>query len=155
MTIKEKIQHAKKYSYPVKVAFDGCGREGAVVAVKDDRFSLSDAITGWHEYSSVASVEPLESSCMPYNENPYDHILWRLEYNSTDMGEIGKYVKWEYIKNYVEEARKRFDGQKVKLDIILGQVGSIVTVDLSKLYEEIGDIISRGYMIHGISTQEV
>lgn len=40
----------------------------------------------------------------------FDFILWRLDYSSTDMGEIGKYVRWEYIVNFVNEARKKYGG---------------------------------------------
>ena len=40
----------------------------------------------------------------------FEFILWRLDYNATDMGELGKYVKWEYIVNFVNEARKKYGG---------------------------------------------
>lgn len=59
MAIKEKIEHANRYSYPVRIAFRGGSRKGQIVAVKDDQFSLSDTITGWHRYSHITSVTPL------------------------------------------------------------------------------------------------
>lgn len=42
----------------------------------------------------------------------FDFILWRLDYNATDMGEIGKYVRWEYIVNFVNEAREKYSEMK-------------------------------------------
>lgn len=38
----------------------------------------------------------------------FEFILWRLDYNATDMGEIGKYVRWDYIVNYVNEAHEKY-----------------------------------------------
>lgn len=38
----------------------------------------------------------------------FEFLLWRLDYNSTDIGEFSKYVKWEYIISFLDEAREKY-----------------------------------------------
>lgn len=54
------------------------------------------------------TVDEIVSPPAKSDMDVFDFILWRLDYNATDMGEIGKYVRWEYIVNFVNEAREKY-----------------------------------------------
>lgn len=70
-----------------------------------------------HEAMSFAKVfgVPVENVVHPAKDvdmDVFDFIVWRLDYNATDMGEIGKYVRWEYVVNYINEAREKYSDSR-------------------------------------------
>lgn len=75
MTIKEQLEDAKEYGYPVRVMFIGCERKGLITKnIADGRqFMMSVQDGKWHTYQSVVSVKPVE----PVVETPESGCLHR------------------------------------------------------------------------------
>ena len=59
MNIKQQLEHAEKYEYPVGVMFKGCVRKGSIVETGQASFVMSFSGAA-HYYAAVVSVEPVE-----------------------------------------------------------------------------------------------
>lgn len=112
MTIKQQLEHAKKYGYPVRVTLiSGHSEEGTVFALDEDSYGLRDIVCRWRDYTAIASVEPLEPEV-----EPGDWFGWQchVAYGCNDRQGTGRYCKdktcqhrmiWKDIAAKAEESR--------------------------------------------------
>lgn len=122
MNIKQQLEHAEKYEYPVRVTFKGCVRKGSIVKTEQASFIMSVCSGAWHNFSAVVSVGPLE----PGVEKPdgmrtvcketLAFLKQQINWNKEDMGSFGEYIKTEYVYNLIDDLEKALTSNRVRMN---------------------------------------
>ncbi|MCK5562557.1 hypothetical protein KAI30_00160, partial [Candidatus Bathyarchaeota archaeon] len=87
LIIKQQLEHALAFAYPVKVVFkSGREAEGLVCHTRTNVFSMESVGGDYQGYGSVEGVI-IAHPAQDAPNNAFDFMKWRFEYNSVDMGE--------------------------------------------------------------------